>query len=108
MEIILSTPESTFFFFGGFFFFSMKSNLPFMKLFKVEFVTNLISCAAGACCGTASAKSCAEDEFGDFFSSPALHFGAVLTLELGLLWGWVVRAHVKTKKMFLVLFLGGR
>lgn len=38
-----------------------------MKLFKVEFVTNLISCAAGACCGTASAKSCAEDEFGDFF-----------------------------------------
>lgn len=61
-----------------------------MKLFKMAFVTNLISCAAGACCGTASANICAGDEFVDF-PPPALHFGDALTLELGLLCGWVVR-----------------
>lgn len=68
-----------------------------MKLFKMAFVTNLISCAAGACCGTASANICADDEFVDF-PPPALHFGGVLTLELGLLGGWGVRQKKEDKK----------
>lgn len=68
-----------------------------MKLFKMVFVTNLISCAAGACCGPASAKICADDEFVDF-PPPALHFAGVLTLELGHLCGWVLRPCVRTNK----------
>lgn len=68
-----------------------------MKLFKMVFVTNLISCAAGARCGTASANIHADDEFVDF-PPPALHFGGVLTLELGPLCGGVVRPCVGRKK----------